>query len=238
MASSDFLDLNDIVTDGVARSGVTAGLPSGPGIGPEIFAFNSAQSASVGCIAKKYANGGITFDFGSSVSAAMVRYTGQNQNGHSVFVFAALNGISTGDSADQPCYMLGLADGAPGHIVLAKNTPNVGLLDGTPGNFGILRKSAEPVALGTWVHLRLEAYSQTNGDVFLRCYRNANSDFSVAPDWQPIIGMDEFVDDITQVNTGSATLTAGPVGFGFKFAAPSLAGAIDHFAGTYQTNAV
>lgn len=233
MASSDFTDLLDGVQDGVAVSGVTAGLPSAPGIGPEIFAFNSGNSSSVGAIAKRYS--AVTFEYGSTMSAAMVRYTGTNQSGHSVFVFSCLNGDPGGDSADQPCYMLGLADGSPGHIVLAKTTPNLGLMDGSPGNFGILRKSVDPIPLGTWVHLRLQTVVQSNDDVIIRCFRNANSDFSAAPDWQPIPGMDEFIDDVTQVNTGTPTLTAGPAGFGYKFAAPALAGAVDHISGQYQT---
>jgi hypothetical protein len=80
----------------------------------------------------------------------------------------------------------------------------------------VLLKSAASFAQATWVHLRLDVIVNTNGDVVLKVFQNdlAAHALGTPPDWQPVSGMVEFIDDHLGINSGSQPLTSGRGGFG------------------------
>jgi hypothetical protein len=80
----------------------------------------------------------------------------------------------------------------------------------------VLLKSAASFAQATWVHLRLDVIVNTNGDVVLEGLPNdlAAHALGTPPDWQPVSGMVEFIDDQLGINSGSQPLTSGRGGFG------------------------
>jgi len=113
--------------------------------------------------------------------------------------------------------LLGLGDGDPHHIVLRKGMLSTGLPDVVPGTQGVLRRSSATFALGTWLHLRLDMVVNQNGDVLLQVFQNdlAAHPIGTAPLWAAVPGMDEFIDDALEVNSGSPAFTSGRAGFGF-----------------------
>jgi hypothetical protein len=80
-----------------------------------------------------------------------------------------------------------------------------------------LLQSGESFAQGTWLHLRLDAIVNGNGDVVLAAFKNDLSlhPLGTPPDWQPVPGMPTFIDDQLGINSGSQPLTSGRGGFGF-----------------------
>jgi hypothetical protein len=78
-------------------------------------------------------------------------------------------------------------------------------------------KSSASFAQGTWVHLRLDVIVNANGDVVLKVFRNdlTTRPIGSAPEWQPVAGMLEFIDDQLAINSGTQPLTSGRGGFGF-----------------------
>jgi hypothetical protein len=199
------------------------------------YAFNSSTSTILGGMGKFYDNAGAgDFLLGSSISGALVRRASAGSTGYSVFLFTCLGGSDTAVSTTDQAYMLGLSNASPSHIVLAKTTPATGIPDGSPGTLGILAKSTDVVDLNEWVHLKLEVIAQSNGDVVINCYRSTE-DLDAAPDWQPIEGLDSFVDDVTKINSGTDPLTAGRPGFAFSYLAPNRVAAAGNFQVTRQT---
>jgi hypothetical protein len=81
----------------------------------------------------------------------------------------------------------------------------------------VLLRSNESFRDGTWLHLRLDAIANDTGDVVLNVYRNdlLLHPLTGAPAWQPMSGMDSFIDDALGIRTGSRPLSAGRAGFGF-----------------------
>lgn len=141
---------------------------------------------------------------------------------HSEFLFVALDGQASTNHG----YLLGLSAADPCHIVLVKGQLAYGIPDVAPGSQGVLRRSAATFAKGTWVHLKLEAILQPNGDVVLTCYQSdLSANLVTAPSWSAIPGMAAFTDDNAQINTGSAPLTSGRVGFGMVSAEINRIGA-------------
>jgi hypothetical protein len=155
---------------------------------------------------------------GGDIRGAVQRAVGGGVTDFSAFFFALLGGTAFTDEA----YLLGLSDGDPSHIELRKGTISSGLPDEAPNPTGpnkIIRRSTATIAVGTWVHLRLEAVVNTNGDVVLNCYQNdlvANA--VTAPVWTTIPGMASFTDDALGIATGTLPYTSGRIGFGGKFA--------------------
>ena len=66
--------------------------------------------------------------------------------------------------------------------------------------------------------VRLDVIVNTNGDVVLKVFRSdlALHALGTPPDWQPVSGMVEFIDDHLGINSGSQPLTSGRGGFGFS----------------------
>lgn len=235
MATVDWTTLTDSVSDGVAAHGVSAPFANMTGGSDYFYAFHSSTSTILGGIGKYYTNAGAgNFTLGSSISGAVVRRASEGSTGYSAFIFTGLGGSDTATSASDTAYLLGLSNANPSHIVLAKNSISTGIPDGAPGTLGILAKSTDIVDLNEWVHLKLTIIAQANGDVVLRCYRSA-SDLDEAADWQPIEGLDEFVDDVTKINSGSDPLTAGRPGFGFSYLGKNRVAAISNLQITRQT---
>lgn len=211
MAETDWSYLNGGLDIATVDRGVTAGLTPPPGGGSFVFAFNSLAAAqgAVGLFANQ-ANFA-PMAKGGSIRGVLQRGPGGGPTGFSPFLFLCCRGNSVNDTA----YLLGLSDDDPHRIVLRKGSVAVGLpsADGP----GVLLKSSASFAQGTWVHLRLDVIVNTNGDVVLKVFQNdlAAHPIGSAPDWQPVAGMVEFIDDQLAINSGTQPLTSGRGGFGF-----------------------
>lgn len=160
---------------------------------------------------------------GGSVKGCLMRARSVTSTGFSIGLFINLLGTTESDSA----YILGLGDGDPSPIVLAKAAP----LDGLPtdsANTKVLRLSSETFLWETWLHLRLDAICNPNGDVVLRCMRNdLDTNPATLPIWEPITGMDDFIDDSLAVATNSDPLAGGYVGVCFQSTGIGLRGFSD-----------
>jgi hypothetical protein len=211
MASTDWAYLNDGLDIATVDRGVTAGIARPPGGGNFLFAFNSltADQGAVGLFAAL--SGFAPMAKGGSIRGVVQRGPGGGPTGFSPFLFLCCQGNSVHDKA----YLLGLSDDEPHRIVLRKGTVAVGLphADGP----GVLLKSAASFTQGTWLQLRLDVIANTNGDVVLKAYQNdvVAHPLGTAPDWQPVAGMVEFIDDALGINSGTQPLTSGRGGFGF-----------------------
>lgn len=229
MAAADWQTvINSLAVASLAR-GVTAGLDRPNGGGTHLYGWRSLANGVTGvhCIRADQANfNPIPGSNGGQITAALQRKEGDPASMATFAFFQAQNDdVLAGDA-----YILGLAAGDPGSIVLRKGTLVGGLPDGNVGDSGILRKSTDTVALDEWVHLRLDVISNPSGDVILRCFRN---DLTVnpvtAPVWAAIAGMDDFNDDVLGVNSGSPGLASGGrQGVGFFMATSGVVGASDH----------
>ncbi|MCL2726743.1 MAG: hypothetical protein FWD69_20180 [Polyangiaceae bacterium] len=212
MADIDWTYLNDGLDIATVDRGVTAGIARPPGGGNFLFAFNSlaAVSGSVALFANL--TNFAPMPKGGSIRGVLQRGPGGGPTGFSPFLFLCCQGNSVRDSA----YLLGLSDDDPHRIVLRKGAVTVGLpaADGP----GALLKSAASFAQATWLHLRLDVIVNTNGDVVLKVFQNDLTlhPLGAPPDWQPVSGMVEFIDDHLGINSGSQPLTSGRGGFGFS----------------------
>ena len=212
MAEVDWTYLNNGLDIATVDRGVTAGVARPPGGGNFLFAFNSL-SAVDGAVAL-FANLATFAPMarGGSIRGCLQRGPGGGPTGFSPFLFLCGQGTSVNDSA----YLLGLSDDEPHRIALRKGAVSVGLPDADGP--GVLLKSSASFAQGTWLHLRLDVIVNTNGDVVLKAFQNDVDahPLGTAPDWQPVAGMVEFIDDALGINSGSQPLTSGRGGFGFS----------------------
>ncbi|MCY1033250.1 hypothetical protein OV207_17480 [Corallococcus sp. BB11-1] len=148
---------------------------------------------------------------GGSIRGCLQRGPGGGPIGFSPFLFLYGQGTSVNDSA----YLLGLSDDEPHRVVLRKGVVATGLPDADGP--GVLLKSSASFAQGTWLHLRLDVIVNANGDVVLKALQSDLSahPLGTPPDWQPVPGMADFIDDALGINSGSQPLTSGRGGFGF-----------------------
>jgi hypothetical protein len=210
MAQIDWSYLNDGLDISTVDRGVTAGIARPPGGGTFVFAFNSlapvtgsvalfANLASFAPMAK-----------GGSIRGAVQRGPGGGATGFSPFLYLGCQGASIRDTA----YLLGLSDDDPHRIALRKGAVAIGVPDADGP--GVLLRSSASFAQGTWVHLRLDMIVNGNGDVVLKALQNdlATHPLGSPPAWQPVAGMEEFIDDQLGINSGSQPLTSGRGGFG------------------------
>lgn len=230
MAESDFTLFGSSAAD--VKRGVTAGATPPNGGGSFVFGFNSQVSTSV--TTGLYYN---ATDFsplrddaanptGGSVRAALKRGISQTATGYSIGLFLCLQGSSAPTSSDT-AYILGLADNDPSEIVLAKVAPSSGL-DASATT--ALEVSSATYSWDTWLHLRLDAIVNPNGDVVLKCYKSDLDTYAVSsPSWQAIPGISDFVDDALGVNSGSNPLAGGWGGWMFHSEQSFSRGYIDHF---------
>ena len=224
MASTDWTYLNDGLDIATVDRGVTAGVARPPGGGNFLYAFNSlaAVEGSVALFANlvnfaPMAKGG-------SIRGCLQRGPGGGSTGFSPFLYLCCQGNSVNDQA----YLLGLSDDDPHRVVLRKGTVTTGLPD-ADGPGGLL-KSGESFAQETWLHLRLDVIVNANGDVVLKVFRNDLDAHALGtpPDWQPVPGMTQFIDDHLGINSGSQPLTSGRGGFAFSVRAVTRRGFFDH----------
>ena len=224
MAEADWTYLNDGLDIATVDRGVTAGIARPPGGGSFLFAFNSlaAVQGAVGLFCN-------LVDFapmakGASIRGCIQRGPGGGPTGFSPFMFLSCQGNSVNDTA----YLLGLSDDDPHRIVLRKGAVAVGIPDSEGPN--VLLASGESFSQGTWLHLRLDVIVNDNGDVVLKVLRNdlGAHPLGSPPDWQPVPGMVEFIDDHLGINSGSQPLTSGRGGFGMSVADVTRRGYFDH----------
>ena len=224
MASTDWAYLNEGLDIATVDRGVTAGVARPPGGGDFLFAFNSLAAAqgAVGlfCSLPDFA----PMAKGASIRACMQRGPGGGATGFSPFCFLGCQGNSVNDKA----YLLGLSDDDPHRIVLRKGPVAAGIPDAEGPN--VLLTSGESFVQGTWLHLRLDQIANDNGDVVLKVLRNDldAQPLGSAPDWQPVVGMAEFIDDHLGINSGSQPLTSGRGGFGMRVSEVTRRGYFDH----------
>jgi len=231
MAATDWTYLNDGLDVATVDRGVTAGIARPPGGGSFLFGFNSLTAAK-GAVAL-FANQAnfAPMAKGGSIRGCLQRGPGGGPTGFSPYLFLCGQGTSVNDRA----YLLGLSDDDPHRVVLRKGSITAGL-PASEGP-GVLLRSSESFAQGTWLHLRLDVVVNTNGDVVLSVFRNdlAAHSLGTAPDWKPVAGMPVFIDDKLGINSGSKPLTSGRGGFGFSSADVTRRGFVDHLELLRQT---
>lgn len=220
MASNDWTLLTDSLNAPDVARGVTQGQAPPPGGDDFVYAINSLSLVD-GIVALYASPQPPNTNFnpmtkGGEISGALQRGVGGGLTGMAAFLFMSHQTTDIGGS----CYMLGLADGNPAHIVLRKGIMQGGLPDSAAnptGADGVLRRSTASYAPGTWVHVRLEVVYNLSGDVVINCYQNdlAANDVD-SPVWVAIPGMDPFIDDGTGINTGSLPLVGGRAGKGVR----------------------
>jgi hypothetical protein len=174
------------------------------------------------------------------ITGAVQRGIQGNTTGAAPGLFMGLTGTTITDTG----YILGLSDAEPARIILRKGRLIDGIPDQTPDPTvnGNLMASSDTFAQGEWLHLRLDAITQGTGDVLLKCWINdLGTDPVTAPVWTIIPGMDGplptitgFIDDALQVNTGTAPLTSGYVGFSSTLEGLGRRAYFDHITAAYQ----
>lgn len=232
MAETEYSSFGDSAAD--IKAGVTALVTPPTGGGSFTFGFNSQVSGekAIGFY-RNTVNGGTDFAplrddaanaTGGSVRAALKRYTSAQATGFSVGMFLCLQARTKTDQA----YLLGLSDNDPHEIVLAKTAIGNGL---DPTATTTLLTSSETFNVDTWVHLRLDAIVNPNGDVVLKCFQNELSLTTpvTSPTWAAISGMDTFIDDGLGINSGSNPLAGGYAGYFFRSEVAQARGFVDHF---------
>ena len=231
MASTDWTYLNDGLDIATVDRGATAGIPRPPGGGAFLFGFNSLAAAK-GAVAL-FANqpNFAPMAKGGSIRGCLQRGPGGGPTGFSPFLFLCGQGVSVNDNA----YQLGLSDDDPHRVVLCKGSVVAGAP--TSEGPGVLLRSSESFAQGTWLHLRLDVVVNTNGDVVLSAFRNdlVAHPIGTAPDWEPIAGMPVFIDDQLGINSGTQPYTSGRGGFGFASTDVTRRGFVDQIELFRQT---
>ncbi len=229
MASEDWAEVDGNQSSGTVARGVTAGVTPPNGGGSFVFGFNSlsATPGAVGFTIDGTANSGANERFapmqtdssiatGGSIRGVLQRgISSEPQTGFAPMLFLHLkSGITTTPNVNDVGYLLGLEDSNPARIVLRKGALNGGLTVDT--SLSTLRISSAAYNPGTWVHVRLDAIYNQNGDVVLKVYQNDLTTYTVTnPTWVPVPGMTDFIDDVLTINSGTAPLSGGFCGFSY-----------------------
>jgi hypothetical protein len=233
MAQADWTVLTGALAISSLDRGVTSAITPPNGGGTFIYGFNSLDASDgVSGLYCNLANYNPTaVNKGGQIRGAIKRGISGGVDDFAPFLFIGLGGPDVSDTA----YLLGLGDGDPYHIVLSKAALTDGLPDVTPGTSGVLRRSTATYSPDTWHHLCLEMVVNLNGDVILNCYESDPGSHTVtAPSWAAIAGMTAYIDDCIQVNSGSAPLTSGRMGFAMWSAASARRGYFDHIEALRQ----
>lgn len=224
MAERDWTVMNDGLDIQTLDRGATNGVERPPGGGDFVYAFNSLSAAAgaAGLFANQ--ENFAPAPSGASIRGCIQRGPGGGPIGFAPLMFVCCQGPSVNDRA----YLLGLSDDDPHRIVLRKGLISEGLPDSDGP--GVLLRSGESFAQSTWLHVRLDAIVNDNGDVVLRVFQNdlSRNPVNTTPSWQPVPGMPTFVDDQTGINSGSQPLTSGRAGFAFITRDVTRRGFFDH----------
>lgn len=196
------------------RRGVTTGIARPPNGGNFVFGFNSVVNTSgvVALYANQPAFAPISAK-GGSVRGAIQRGASGGPLNFSPFLYLGANAIDVNVAS---AYLLGLDDDDPHRIVLRKGKLTEGLPSVSVGTNGVLAAGTETFVNSTWVHLRLDAIVNTNGDVLLQAYRSDLTAHNVdAPSWALVPGIGQYIDDALGINSGAPPLQGGYAGYGF-----------------------
>jgi hypothetical protein len=231
MGQADWNDLGGALSTASLARGVTGGMARPAGGGDFVYGFNSLDGTVTGAAGKYVDLTGFTPtgsvlsapDGGGSVRGAVKRVASPNNTGFTPMLFICAQGGPP--TVNDDAYILGLSDADPYTIMLAKGPIISGLVDDDSNLYMIGKSSAQySMGDGNWHHLRLDAIVQPNGDVLLKVFENDLSVRPIAdpsgPNWVNVPGFDAdgFIDDVLQVNTGSAPLWGGYMGFAFAVA--------------------
>lgn len=215
MAESDFNFLNGGLDAASIARGVSAGFTPPNGGGTFIFGFNSLDTTPgvVGLYANQTSFNPLEDDAanatGGSIRGAIKRGVSGGPIDFAPFLMIGIQGSSVNDQA----YLLGLSDDDPNQIMLVKRAPVAGM---KPDGTGVLRTGSATFLPDVWHQLRLDMIVNPNGDVVLKCFQNdLDANDANSPVWEQVPGMDDFIDDALSVNSGTAPLIGGRVGFGF-----------------------
>lgn len=226
MGSADWTALTDDLNVASLDRGVTTGIARPNGGGSFVFGFNSLinTQGAAGYYANQVNFAPTAANKGGRVTGAVKRGVSAGAINFAPFLYLLGQGTSVNDKA----YILGLSDEDPHRIVLRKGAIVEGIPSAAPGSSGILRRSTATFAADTWLHLRLDAIVNTNGDVILKVLQNdLTANPVTTPVWSPVAGIEDatliashgagtaFVDDSLGVNSGSASFTSGYMGFAF-----------------------
>jgi len=230
MGSTNWTEMTDGLDGTTVDRGVTNGIARPPTSGANnfVYGFNSlvATTGAVGYFANQVNFAPMAK--GVSLRGCIKRGVSGGTTNFAPFFMVGLQGVSVNDDA----YLFGLADADPYHIVLKKGPVVNGLADLAPDapNNGIMLRSAQTHSIDTWHHLRVDMIVNDNGDVTLQCFENDldAQPLGVGPAWTAIGGMEEFIDDALQVNTGSPALTSGRAGYGIHVQDVTRRGYFDH----------
>lgn len=231
MAELDWDFLTSSAATAAIDRGPTAGSSKPTGGGNHTFGFRSLvnDAGAVG-LHQNQANFAPTTK-GGRMSGALVRSSDSGgEDLFSIFMACMVQGVDVGGDG----YYFGLAADAPANIVLRKGKMNEGLPNnaaGNPAQDGTLLRSTKTVALGEWIHLRLDVKVEGTGDVILKCFENTDLDGGgvTAPVWAPIVGMESFIDDAIGANSGTVPHTAGRHGYAFQSNASLRIGYVDYY---------
>lgn len=246
MGQADWKEISGALSASSLGRVVTASVGGPNGSNGFVWAYNSLDATVTGAHGwfvnltgfAPTGSGPSVADGGASIRGCVKRLSSPNSIGMSPFLFACLQGGAS-PTVNDWAYMLGLSDASPYEIVLAK-APIVSGLRADDDNVTILRQSSDQYNIGDglWHHLRLDAIVQNNGDVVLSCWENnlTNKPIGEDPVWSSIAGMSDFIDDPAQIQTGSAPLWGGCLGYAFAVHETLNArGAFDAFQAERQT---
>lgn len=232
MAESNWAFVSNGLADGDCSRGVSTGPARPPGGGNFVFGFSSrTNTAGAVALVDNQSNfaplrNDSANPTGGSIRGAIKRGVSSGPTNFAPFFLIGLQNATLYGSVTDQCYMLGLSDNDPHEIILRKGAPSGGLL---PDGAGVLRVSTAQFVPDTWLHVRLDMIVNPNGDTILKVFQNdLGSNLVTAPVWEPIAGMDDFIDDALGVNSESLPFAGGFVGFGFETHDVGRRGYFDH----------
>ncbi len=246
MASTNWTALTEELDVAALDRGVTTGIARPSGGGSFVFGFNSlvTDEGAAGYYANQANFSPTAANKGGRITGAVAR----GISGDSVGFAPLLYILGQGTSLEDDAYILGLQDDSPNRIALRKGSLITGVPNAIPTVSGILRRSTTTFAPGAWVHLRLDAIVNLNGDVILKVFQNDLDAHNVtSPSWEPVAGIEDedlidshgvgtaFVDDALAVNSGTAPFTSGRMGFAFYTNGLSRRGYFDQIECIRQT---
>lgn len=227
MGQLDWADLDGSLSIATLKRGVTAEINGPNGSNGFVYGYNSLDGTVTGAHGKYVDLTGFTPtgsdlavpDGGGSVRAAMKRVSSTNNTGMTPFIFFCAQGGSP--NVNDSAYMLGLLDADPYRIVLAKGPMVGGIVESDDeSETKILAIGSEQFAMGDglWHQLRMDPIVQPNGDVLIKVYQSdLNTRVLENPEWVNVPGFnaDGYIDGVLEINSGSAPLWGGYVGYGF-----------------------
>ncbi len=230
MAEADWAAMGDGLDGNTVRRLVTGGLtpPNGGGVFTHGFRSLATTEGAVGYYLNLANFNPTAANKGGRVTGALARMISSGNVDFSCFFAAGIQGGGP-PSVLNNAYLLGLSNDDPSRIVLRKGKISEGIPSGAVGTSGILRKSDESVAPGTWAHLRLDWVVNGNGDVNLKMFKNnLGANAVTAPVWAAIAGMTDYLDDALGAASGSVPYTSGFFAFCVWSKALNRVMAFDH----------